>query len=205
MTMRILLAAVALSGSSAALAQAAPVTKPPTVPAETDDLVRVALDTDKGRIVVALDKARAPLTTANFLAYVDKNWFDGQAFYRAFSYGKGGVIQGGVRDGGRQLPPIDVEPTSKTGLRNQAWTIAMANAGPGTTRSDFFIMTVDIPAFDATASDMGFAAFGRVIEGLDVVNSILAAPTSPTLGEGSMKGQMLEPPVMIRKAERMKD
>ena len=173
-------------------------------PAPRDDLVKVAFDTDKGRIVLALDKVRAPATTANFLSYVDKHWFDGEAFYRAFKYGDGGVIQGGVRSGGKQLPPIEVEPTSKTGLSNKAWTVAMANGGPASTRSDFFIMTTDIAAFDAKGTDLGFAAFGRVIEGQDVVKAILAAPTSPTLGTGSMKGQMLEPAVKILKAERVK-
>ncbi len=79
----------------------------------------------------------------------------------------------------------------------------MANAGPGTTRSDFFIMTTDIPAFDAKGNDIGFAAFGRVVEGQEVVKKILAAPVSPTKGEGSMKGQMLEPVVKIVKAARL--
>ena len=80
----------------------------------------------------------------------------------------------------------------------------MANSGPNTARSDFFIMTTDIPAFDAKGADVGFAAFGRVVEGQDVVNAILAAPTSPTKGEGSMRGQMLEPVVKIVTAERVK-
>jgi len=184
-----------------AIAQPAPMGILKPVP--KDDLVKVALETDKGRIVLALDRGRAPLTTANFLAYVDKHWFGGEAFYRAFQYGNGGVVQGGVRSGGKQLPPIEVEPTSKTGLSNKAWTIAMANAGPGTTHSDFFIMTTDIPAFDAKGADMGFAAFGRVIEGQEVVKAILAAPVSPDKGEGSMKGQMLEPAVKIVQAERL--
>jgi peptidyl-prolyl cis-trans isomerase A (cyclophilin A) len=174
-------------------------------PAPKEDLVRVALETDKGRIVLALDKGRAPVTTANFLAYVDKHWFDGQAFYRAFKYGEGGVIQGGVRDGAKQLPPITDEPTSQTGLSNKAWTVAMASGGPGTTRSDFFIMTTDIPAFDAKGADRGFAAFGHVVEGQEVVKAILAAPVSPDKGEGAMKGQMLDPAVTIVRAERLKD
>jgi peptidyl-prolyl cis-trans isomerase A (cyclophilin A) len=195
MTIRILLAALALSASSIASAQAPAAAK--------EDLVRVALDTDKGRIVLALDQGRAPVTTANFLAYVDKGFFNGESFYRAFKYGAGGIVQGGVRSGGRQLPPIAHEPTSLTGLSNKAWTIAMANAGPGTTRSDFFIMTTDIPAFDAKGADIGFAAFGRVVEGQEVVKAILAAPVSPTKGEGSMRGQMLEPAVKIVKAERV--
>jgi len=173
-------------------------------PAPKEDLVTVALDTDKGRIVLALDRGRAPVTTANFLAYVDKGYFNGETFYRAFQYGDGGIVQGGARSAGKQLPTIPHEPTSKTGLSNKAWTIAMANAGPGTAGSDFFIMTTDIPAFDAKGADIGFAAFGRVIEGREVVKAILAAPVSPTKGEGSMKGQMLEPAVKIVKAERVK-
>ena len=203
MTIRILLAALALSASFSLHAQAAP---PPVAPAPQDDLVRVALDTDKGRIVLALDRGRAPLTTANFLQYVDSGRLDGEAFYRAFPYGAGGVVQGGITSDARKLyPPIEVEPTARTGLSNKAWTIAMANAGPGTTRSDFFIMTADIPAFDAKGSELGFAAFGRVVEGQEVVKAILAAPVSPTRGEGSMRGQMLEPPVKILKAERVGD
>jgi peptidyl-prolyl cis-trans isomerase A (cyclophilin A) len=80
----------------------------------------------------------------------------------------------------------------------------MANAGPGTARADFFILASDIPALDATATDPGFAAFGHVIEGMDVVKQILASPVSATKGEGAMKGQMLEPPVKIIKVERVK-
>ncbi len=198
MTIRILLAAVALSPS--VFAQAGP---PPVAAAPQEELVRVALDTDKGRIVLALDRGRAPLTTANFLKYVDSGRFNGEAFYRAFKYGAGGVVQGGITSDARKLyPPIEVEPTTKTGLANKAWTIAMANAGPGTTRSDFFIMTTDIPAFDAKGGELGFAAFGRVVDGHEVVAAILAAPVSPTRGEGSMREQMLEPPVKILNAER---
>ena len=195
-----MLAALALSIPSTLLAQASL----PQPPAAAEDLVRVALDTDKGRIVLALDRGRAPITTANFLAYVDKKLFAGETFYRAFKYGDGGVVQGGARSAGKQLPTIPHEPTSQTGLSNKAWTIAMANAGAGTAGSDFFIMTTDIPAFDAKGSDIGFAAFGKVIEGQDVVKAILASPVSPTRGEGSMRGQMLDPAVKIVKAERLK-
>jgi peptidyl-prolyl cis-trans isomerase A (cyclophilin A) len=200
MTNRIILAACLAALAAPAAAQA-----PMGIlaPAPRDDLVRVALDTDKGRIVLALDRGRAPVTTANFLGYVDKHWFDGQSFYRAFKYGDGGIIQGGVSDGAKQLPPIAHEPTTQTGIANKAWTIAMANAGAGTARSDFFIMTTDIAAFDAKGADIGFAAFGHVVAGQEVVKAILAAPVSPDKGEGSMKGQMLEPAVRIVKAERI--
>jgi peptidyl-prolyl cis-trans isomerase A (cyclophilin A) len=200
MTNRIILAACLAALAAPAAAQA-----PMGIlaPAPRDELVRVALDTDKGRIVLALDRGRAPVTTANFLGYVDKHWFDGQSVYRAFKYGDGGIIQGGVSDGAKQLPPIAHEPTSQTGIANKAWTIAMANAGAGTARSDFFIMTTDIAAFDAKGADIGFAAFGHVVAGQEVVKAILAAPVSPDKGEGSMKGQMLEPAVRIVKAERI--
>jgi peptidyl-prolyl cis-trans isomerase A (cyclophilin A) len=170
------------------------------------DLVPVAIETSLGRIVVALDRAHAPITTANFLKYVDAHRFDGESFYRAMKIGNaGGLIQGGIRSDSRKLyPPIAHEATSQTGIKNSAGAIAMANAGAGTARSDFFIMTTEIPSFDATADQPGFAAFGRVIEGIDVVKAILAAPVSPTAGEGPMKGQMLEPTVRIIKAERVK-
>lgn len=167
------------------------------------DLVTVTLNTDKGRIVLALDRGRAPITTANFLAYIDKGYFDGQPFYRAMKMGNGGLIQGGVRSSVRLLPKIAHESTAKTGLKNVAGSIAMANGGAGTAQSDFFIMTKDVPYFDAKGDKPGFAVFGHVVQGMNVVKAILAAPTSPMRGEGVMKGQMLEPLVMIRKAERV--
>jgi peptidyl-prolyl cis-trans isomerase A (cyclophilin A) len=173
-----------------------------------DGLVPVAIDTSLGRIVVALDKTHAPITTANFLHYVDTHRYDGETIYRAMHMGDGGLIQGGVRSDTRKLyPPIAHEPTNVTGLRNVAGTISMAFAGPGTTRADFFILTSDQPAFDAGGDggdENGFAAFGHVTEGMDVVRKILDAPTSATKGEGVMKGQMLDPPVKILKAERVK-
>ena len=104
------------------------------------------------------------------------------------------------------FPPIAHEPTSQTGLKNVAGAIVMANGGAGTARSDFFILLDDQPAFDAghpQGDATGFAVFGRVVEGMDVVRKILDAPVSATKGEGVMKGQMLEPEVKIVKAERV--
>lgn len=173
---------------------------PPAAEAPKDDLVRVALETEKGRIVLALDRGRAPATTANFLRYIDAKRFDGIGFYRAMPYGAGnGLIQGGITKDVRLLyPPVKHEPPSATGLTMDAGAIAMANLGPGTARSDFFILAGPITTFGDS-----FAVFGRVVEGMDVVKAILAAPVSPTRGEGSMKGQMLEPPVTIRTARRL--
>jgi peptidyl-prolyl cis-trans isomerase A (cyclophilin A) len=177
-------------------------------PVATADLVPVEIDTSAGKIVVALDRLHAPITAGNFLRYVDAHRFDGETFYRSVRVGDGGLIQGGVRSDTRKLfPPIAHEPTSKTGLHNIAGSIVMARLQPGTAQADFFILASDTPSYDAGARDGdadGFAVFGRVVEGMDVVKKILAGPTSPTLGEGVMKGQMLDPPVKIIKAERVK-
>lgn len=189
-------------------AQAAPESAPQSAPAPQAELVPVAIETSAGRIVIALDKTHAPITTANFLHYVDTHRFDGESFYRAMHVGDGGLIQGGVRSDSRKIyPPIAHEPTSETGLHNVAGAIAMANAGPGTARADFFILLSDMPGLDAGGPGgdaNGFAAFGHVVEGMDVVKKIWASPVSETKGEGPMKGQMLDPAIKILKAERVK-
>src|SRR5947209_9543894 len=186
---------------------------PATQPAPREDLIPVAIDTSLGRIVVALDRGHAPLTTANFLHYIDTQRFDGQNFYRAMHVpdangADGGLIQGGITTDARKLfPPIAHEPTTQTGLHNVAGAISMANAGPGTARADFFILVSDMPGLDAGGPGgdaNGFAAFGRVVDGVDVLKKISDSPTSPTKGEGAMKGQMLDPAVKIIKASRLK-
>ena len=204
---RILVAALLASLSGPAFAQAAPATSPPAS-ASKEDLVPVAMDTNLGRIVIGIDRGRAPVTAANFLHYVDTHRFDGETFYRAMHSAGGGLIQGGVRSDVRKLyPPIAHEPTSKTGIHNVAGAISMARLEPGSEQADFFILVSDIPAFDAggPGGDAdGFAAFGHVIEGMDVVKKIYDAPVSATKGEGPMRGQMLEPQVKIIRAERVK-
>ena len=155
-------------------------------------------------MTVAVDVANAPVSAANFLAYVDGRKFDGEGFYRAMPYGDGGLIQGGVISDARKLgKPVAHEPTSTTGLKNVAGALVMAREEPGSARSDFFILTTDISGFDASASDPGFAVFGRVVEGMDVVKAIFAAPRSATKGVGVMKGQMLAPRVKIVTARRV--
>ena len=171
------------------------------------DKVRVRLETDMGPIVIELDGRNAPVTTANFLAYVDQHRFDGITFYRAArtrgAQGRG-FIQGGIRrDYRRMLGPIAHEPTSRTGLRHVDGAISMAKAEGGAgAMGEFFITVGAMPSMDAHGDDEGFAAFGRVVEGMDVVRSILAAPTSPTEGEGVMRGQMLSPGIRIVTARR---
>jgi peptidyl-prolyl cis-trans isomerase A (cyclophilin A) len=172
------------------------------------DVVRVRLETEAGAIVLALDAKRAPLTTANFLRYVDQGRLDGTDFYRASrtqGAGEGrGFIQGGIHRNYRlMLPPVAHEPTSATDLKHEAGTISMARGDPGSATGEFFITASAMPAMDAQGSDPGYAAFGRVAEGMDVVRRILAAPTAADAGRGAMRGQMIEKPVRIVGARRM--
>jgi peptidyl-prolyl cis-trans isomerase A (cyclophilin A) len=205
---RFLIAALIAVLSAPVLAQAAaPAAAEATAPKE--DLVPVAIDTSLGRIVVALDRGHAPKTTANFLKYVDTHRYDGETFYRAMpaSDGSPALIQGGIKSDARKLlAPVAHEPTSLTGLKNVAGAISMARLTPGSAKADFFILLNDIPGFDAgdpSGDADGYAVFGRVVEGMDVVKKIYAAPVSPTKGTGPMKGQLLDPPVKIIKAARV--
>jgi len=174
---------------------------PPAAP------VRVVLTTSAGPITLELDPARAPVTTANFLRYLDQRKWDGVDFYRAMRMGENsGLVQGGIRDARRLNPPIAHEPTSQTGLAHVDGAISMARLAPGTARADFFITVGAVPGFDAgprAGGDLlGFAVFGRVVEGMEVVRRIWTAPTSPTEGEGVMRGQMLQPRIRILTARR---
>ena len=174
---------------------------------------KVVLATELGDIVIALETERAPITVANFLRYVDEDRLDGTVFYRAMRLDWGeqpnGLIQGGTQyDPERILPPIAHEPTTMTGLSHTAGTISMARYEPGSATGAFSIMLSDQPGLDAdpNAADpdaqAGFAAFGRVVSGMDVVRAIFDAPTDPDKGEGWMKGQMLARPVKIIDARR---
>lgn len=183
-----------------ALAQDAPAAPP------TD--VRVALDTSAGRILIAVHVARAPVTAANFLHYVDQKRLDGTSFYRSVGSADYGFVQGGAQNGPRRLlPPIKHEPTSQTGLTHDDGALSMARYAPGSATGDFFIVLGKMPGMDAhpeaAGDNQGFAVFAHVVEGMDVVKAILAAPKSPTAGEGVMKGQMLEQPVKILTARRI--
>ncbi len=190
----------------AAALSIAPATAQTVPPAPTD--VRVALDTDAGRIVVAVHAEKAPVTAANFLKYVDQKRFDGTLFYRGVGAADYGFVQGGAQnDPKRILPPIKHEPTSQTGLTHDDGALSMARYAPGSATGDFFIVLGKMPAMDAhpdaPGDNQGFAVFAHVVEGMDVVKTILAAPKSATAGEGVMKGQMLAAPVKIRTARRV--
>jgi peptidyl-prolyl cis-trans isomerase A (cyclophilin A) len=169
---------------------------------------RVLLHTSAGDITVEIDRAHAPVSAANFLRYVAARRYDGTEFYRAMRTGEGvGLIQAGVRDPRRLFPPIAHEPTSQTGLSHVEGALSMARLGPGTATSDFSIMVgpqLYLDAGPGSGGDgLGYAVFGRVVEGMDVVRRILAAPTSPTEGEGVMRGQMLSPRIRILTARQL--
>ncbi|RZJ93570.1 MAG: peptidylprolyl isomerase [Brevundimonas sp.] len=171
-------------------------------------LPRVVMQTSAGSIVIEVDDRAAPVTGGNFLKYVDEHRFDGTSFYRAMSAGPGvGLVQGGTNnDPARVLPPIAHEPTTQTGLSHRDGAISMARYAPGTATGDFFIAVGPMTPYDAgrpySVDPDGFAVFGKVVEGMDVVRGVLAAPTSPTEGEGVMRGQMLEPRITIVSATR---
>lgn len=199
---------------SCGLAQdtSAPKAKLPLVDQPVPATVRVALHTSEGPIVLELEKDRAPVTTRNFLRYIDEKRYDGQSFYRAINMAENfGLIQAGVtvmKPGQKLIPPIAHEPTTLTGLSHQTGTVSMARREPGTARSDFFITVGDMSSLDAhpekPGDNQGFAAFGHVVEGMDVVLKIMRAPINPALGvKEGMTGQMLAQPVRIVSARRL--
>ena len=175
----------------------------------------VVLETALGDITLAIESERAPVTAANFLRYVDQHRLDGTVFYRAMRLAWGdqpnGLIQGGTQyDPKRVLPPIAHEPTTQTGLSHVAGAISMARYAPGTATGDFSIMVSAQPSLDADPKGetddarAGFAVFGHVVSGMDVVRQVFMVATDPELGEGAMKGQMLAQPVTITHARRVK-
>ncbi|CAN5461370.1 peptidylprolyl isomerase [soil metagenome] len=191
-----------------AFAQPAAAQVPPPA-ATAAATVRVTLTTSAGPIVVALETGRAPITAGNFLKYVDQKRFDGIAFYRALKVVADppiGFVQAGTQnDPKRVRPPIAHEPTSLTGLIHDDGALSMARYAPGTASGDFTIIVGRIPSMDADpkpGGDPGYAVFGHVVEGMDVVHKILDSPRSPTAGQGVMKGQMLDPVIRILTARR---
>jgi peptidyl-prolyl cis-trans isomerase A (cyclophilin A) len=167
--------------------------------------IRVLIDTEAGPIAIELDAARAPRTVTNFLRYVDEQFFDGTSFYRTVTPGnqpdnliKIEVIQGGADGTKATHEPIALEPTSVTGLKHRDGTVSMARNGPDTATSEFFICVGDQPELDfggrRNPDGQGFAAFGRVVKGMDVVRLIEYRAADR---------QRLAPPVRIRTVRRV--
>jgi peptidyl-prolyl cis-trans isomerase A (cyclophilin A) len=170
------------------------------------------LTTALGDIEVAVDLAHAPISAGDFLKYVDHKLFDGSAFYRTvrpdndINPVKIDVIQGGLTNDKRLLPPIPHEPTSKTGLHHRNGTISTARDKPGSgSAGAFFICIGDQPELDfggrRNPDRQGFAAFGQVVRGMEVVHTIWKSKTgAPDGGTGAQK---LTPPIGIVSAKRI--
>ena len=172
---------------------------------------RVAFETTAGRFVVEVEAAKAPITAKNFLRYVDQKRLDGIIFYRTVKVqDRFGFVQFGVQNApAKMLPPIRHEPTSQTGVTHVDGAISMPRLAPGSARGEFTISVGAQPSFDADPTrpgdNLGYAAFGRVVEGMDVIHKIFDAPTSPTKTlQGSFKGEVPMTPVKLLTARRAK-
>lgn len=215
MMIRRTLLTAALLAPVAALAQTTPAPAPtpapvlPAAPAPKPATQKVAIETSLGRIVLELETERAPITARNFLRYADQKRLDGIAFYRSVKVAdKFGFVQFGIEGNPkRALPPIKHEPTTQTGVKHVNGAISTARLAPGSARGEFTISVGDQSSLDANPSapgdNLGYAAFGKVVEGMEVIWKILDAPTSPTAGEGVMKGQMLAPKIKILSVRRV--
>lgn len=171
---------------------------------------RVAFETSAGRIVVEVFADQAPVTAKNFLRYVDAKRLDGISFYRVVKVqDRFGFVQFGVQNAAAKVyPPIKHEPTSQTGIKHLEGTLSMPRLAPGSARGEFTISVGDQPSFDAdpirAGDNLGYAAFARVVEGMDVVLKVFDAPTSPTRTlQGSFKGEVPLAPVKILTARRL--
>jgi cyclophilin family peptidyl-prolyl cis-trans isomerase len=156
---------------------------------------RVKIVTQFGDIVVVLDEKRTPLTTANFLRYVDAKFYDGGTFFRVIP---GFVIQGGNRPRENEAadPKIALEAPVKTGVKNTDGAISMARTNdPNSATSEFFICDGDQPRLDGSETNPGYAAFGHVVSGLNLVRKIARLPAQQ---------QLLDAPVTILKIVRVR-
>jgi peptidyl-prolyl cis-trans isomerase A (cyclophilin A) len=177
--------------------------------------VRVLVQTELGDIVVEVDVQRAPVTAANFLRYVDAGHYNGGTWHRTVmmdnqpeSTVKIEVIQAGVNPDMAKsgFPPIALERTNVTGLSHKDGVISMARGTPDSATSGWFICINDQPSLDfggaRNPDGQGFAAFGRVVKGMDVVRKIQRAPSSTTRTTNT-EAQRLTPPIKILKAVRL--
>jgi len=182
------------------LATAASAARPAPLP-------KVAIVTSEGTITAVLEAKKAPITTANFLRYVDAHRFDGTTFYRAArskSFAGRGLIQGGIDHNiPKSFLPIKHEPTSRTGLRHVDGTLSMARNEVGSAMGDFFITLGPAPDLDARGSYAGYAAFSHVLSGMNVAKRILAKPTFPGGWDIDTMNQTIRQPVKIITVKRI--
>jgi cyclophilin family peptidyl-prolyl cis-trans isomerase len=189
---------------------AAPAPMPQAVaPAPTNPPMtgpRVLISTSMGDITLQLDSVRAPKTVASLLRYVKEKHFDGTAFYRV---AKGFVIQMGSFDAngkGRGIHPGGLPLEANNGLSNLRGAVAMGRAdAPDSATAEFFINLVDNTALDHKADDpantTGYAVFGEVTSGMDVVDAIGNVPVGDN---GPMPGQAPVTPIIVKKVTLLK-
>ncbi|MDR3512761.1 MAG: peptidylprolyl isomerase [Caulobacteraceae bacterium] len=170
---------------------------------------RVVIATNHGAIVVELEAGKAPVTAANFLRYVDTHAYDGGSFFRASrdpGAPRDGVIVGAPNPRVRPFAPIAHESTTRTGLRHVTGTISLGRFAPGSATNNFFICASPEPYLDAhpgaPGDNLGYAAFGQVVEGMAVVRKILSLPTDGKTKFAEQRGEWLKPPVPILSMKR---
>jgi peptidyl-prolyl cis-trans isomerase A (cyclophilin A) len=174
--------------------------------------VRVTMATSLGEIELELYPEKAPVTVENFLRLVDGGHLDGGTFYRVVSPENDNgspvisVIQGGIGDAESPFPPIAHETTAATGMPHLDGSISMARAEVGTATTEIFICIGDQPALDfggtRNADEQGFAVFGQVVSGMDVVRAIHESPADAPTDDAYVQGQILEEPVVISEISR---
>jgi peptidyl-prolyl cis-trans isomerase A (cyclophilin A) len=177
--------------------------------------VRVIFETELGKIEMEIDILHAPVTGENFLRYVDGKFYDDGVINRAVRTDNTTrhdveiqVIQFQINPerNSEQFPPIPMERTNVTGMRHVNGTLSMARSGPDTARASFSIVIGDQPEMDfggkRNPDGQGFAAFGLVVEGMDVVKKIQSKHTLPAGQRGAYGTETLDPPIKIVKAYR---
>ncbi len=194
--------------ASAALMLSA--TVPAALAQAAGERVFTQVDTPLGSFVIEVNTARAPLTVKNYLAYVEAGQLDHGAVYRivtpsnqpATTKHRIEVVQWGRHQRDDQpapRPPIAHETTQQTGLRHRDGTVSMARLGPGTATAEFFICINDQPELDfgggRNPDGQGFAAFGQVVQGRDVVQKLYA--------RGNPANQYIEPPIEVLRVRRL--
>jgi len=146
----------------------------------------VVIETSMGTIKVELDADKAPITVENFLAYADEGFFDGTIFHRVID---GFMVQGGGFDANLQQKKTrdQIKNEADNGLKNDRGTLAMARtAVVGSATAQFFINLKDNDFLNHGGRDFGYAVFGRVVEGMDVVDAISKVPTGHKNGQGDV-------------------
>ena len=173
----------------------------------------IAFKTSKGDIIIELYNQIAPITVDNFLRHLDGGHYDGSSFYRTVTHQNDNgspkieVIQGGLGDIDKPFPAISHESTNITKLKHEDGTISMSRGEVNSATSDFFICIGSQQGLDfggeRNNDGQGFAAFGKVIEGMDIVRDINGMPSNKKTDNEYVKGQMINNPIIIEKAVRL--